>query len=252
MYNNYTLKAYKLKARTDECYTLKEDAEYLMKKLTSQLNLSDQRKLIWLPFDSDSSEFTKYCKKHKLNYINTSDDYRNHSDILEKCDIIISNPPFSKLIDIYNDFANAKKDFVLIVPLHAVSYKCFFKALQNKEIRFYNCKINKFVTDKNKVKYVNTLVLSNLTYLNLDKDIKHIDKHDQQHSTVSSKYKVFNNTTSFFNSDLKIAYVPISICSFNYFNKVKFLDISDHLLKDKENNKYYFKRFLVEKEDNIL
>lgn len=250
MYNNCTIKAYGLKARSDEYYTRKEDVEYLMKKVTSQLNLPDQNKLIWLPFDSDSSEFTKYCKKHKLNYINTSDDYKKHNDILAKCDIIISNPPFSKLIDIYNDFTNAKKDFVLIVPDASVSYKCFFKALQNKEIRFYNCKINKFIYD-NKVKSIHTLVLSNLTNLDLDKDIKHIDKFDQAQTTLSSKYKVFSNTSSFFNSDLKIAYVPISICSFNYFNKVKFLDIRDHLLKDKENNKYYFKRFLVEKEDDI-
>lgn len=245
------MKAYKMKARSDEYYTREEDVEYLMKKLTSQLNLPDQNKLIWLPFDSDSSEFTKYCKKHKLNYINTSDDYKKHNDVLAKCDIIISNPPFSKLIDIYNDFTNAKKDFVLIVPTTSVGYKCFFKALQNKQIRFYNCKISKFVTDDNKVKSISTLVLSNLTYLNLDKDIKHIDEFDQAQTTLSSNHKVFSNTSSFFNSDLKIAYVPISICSFDYFNKVKFIEIGEHLLKDKENNKYYFKRFLVEKEDDI-
>lgn len=246
MYNNYTRKAYNMEPRSDDWYTRAEDVRWIMEHLVEHLALKD--KLIWLPFDSDESEFTKYCKDHKLNFINTSDDYQNHEDILAKCDIIVSNPPFSLIRQIYNDFKQSGKDFVLIVPTLASPYVCFFNDLKQKKIRFYNAKINKFVTP-NGTKSVSTLLLSNLTDLKLDKEAKHKSKHEKGDTTISSKYKVFNDTMSFFESDIKKAYVPISVTAFDYFNKIKFIKIGWRLIRDNSSNstKYYFIRFLVEK-----
>lgn len=245
MYNNYTRKAYNLKPRSDECYTRAEDVSWIM----DHLDLKD--KLIWLPFDSDKSEFTKYCKKHELNFINTSDDYQNHKDLLDKCDIIVSNPPFSLISQIYNDFKQFGKDVVLIVPVLATSYACFFNGLKQKKIRFYNAKISKFNTPDGTIKMVNTLVLSNLTNLKLDKEVKHKSKYEKGNTTVSSKYKVFNDTMSFFESDIKKAWVPISVTNFDYFNKIRFIKIGWDLIKDNSQSKtkYYFVKFLVEKEN---
>jgi len=83
----------------DEYYTLMPTVEEIF-NIIDKNQFKD--KIIYSPCDDDNSNFVKYIKTHKeelqyKEYIYTSDDYNNHIDIFERCDYVITNPPFSKI-----------------------------------------------------------------------------------------------------------------------------------------------------------
>ena len=85
---------------SDEYYTSRAEVEYIFEEVLKKDQFKD--KIIYCPFDSDDSEFTKYLNEYKndlqlKDFWHTSDDYKNHMDLIEKADFIISNPPFSLL-----------------------------------------------------------------------------------------------------------------------------------------------------------
>ena len=87
--------------RYDEYYTRYEHVKNIFERYIPIEELKD--KIIYCPCDSDESNFVIYLKEHKddIQYkelIYTSDDFNTHLDLFEKCDIIITNPPFSKII----------------------------------------------------------------------------------------------------------------------------------------------------------
>lgn len=111
--------------RYDEYYTRYEHVKNIIERYIPIEELKD--KIIYCPCDSDESNFVIYLKEHKddIQYkelIYTSDDYNNHLDLFEKCDIIITNPPFSKIIKEFIPILNKvnKKFFILgsMVTLH--------------------------------------------------------------------------------------------------------------------------------------
>lgn len=99
--NTKLLKAQKLK--DDEFYTPYEQFECWLKKcLLDKL----QNKIIYCPCDAEWSNIVKVLKDYKdvLKYkelIYTSDDFRTHDDLFRKCDVVITNPPFSLSIEFY-------------------------------------------------------------------------------------------------------------------------------------------------------
>ena len=104
--------------RYDEYYTRYEHVKNIFERYIPNEELKD--KIIYCPCDSDESNFVIYLKEHKddIQYkelIYTSDDYNTHLDLFEKCDIIITNPPFSKIIKEFIPILNKvnKKFFIL-------------------------------------------------------------------------------------------------------------------------------------------
>ena len=98
----YCLNQFSKPKGSDEFYTTMEEVEYIFDHLTEDFT----NKIIYCPFDGDESNFVKYIKSHKnkLKYKDlwyTSDDWHNHLDLIKKADYIISNPPFSNLINYY-------------------------------------------------------------------------------------------------------------------------------------------------------
>ena len=84
----------------DEFYTTKEQVEETFRRIDKK---SFENKIIYSFCDDEKSEWVKYIKANKnelkyKEYIYTSDDYNNHIDLFEKADIVITNPPFSKII----------------------------------------------------------------------------------------------------------------------------------------------------------
>lgn len=84
----------------DEFYTKKEQVEETFRRID---NNQFEGKIIYSFCDDDESEWVKYIKANKnelkyKEYIYTSDDYNKHIDLFEKADIVITNPPFSKII----------------------------------------------------------------------------------------------------------------------------------------------------------
>lgn len=117
------------KRKYDEYYTAYPNVEYIFNKYIPKEYLKD--KIIYLPCDSDESNFTIYLKEHKDDFqykelINTADDYNTHYDLFEKCDVVITNPPFSKLISEFIPILNkCKKDFFIFgskVSMHSYYY----------------------------------------------------------------------------------------------------------------------------------
>ena len=92
------------KYKNDEYYTPKETVEFIFEKLIGYEFIKD--KIIYCPCDGEQSEFVKYLKEKKddLNYKDfwyTSDDFNTHIDLIKNADIVITNPPFSKIRNEY-------------------------------------------------------------------------------------------------------------------------------------------------------
>ena len=95
----------------DEWYTTKEHVEFIFNNYLNNEDFTD--KIIYCPADSDESEFVKYLKANKLRLKYkelwyTSDDWKNHKDLFDNCDYMITNPPFSL---IYKELSKLMKDF---------------------------------------------------------------------------------------------------------------------------------------------
>lgn len=119
----------------DEFYTRKEDIEADL----PEWNLSN--KIVYCCADSDESEFVKYfqqpgkCKK----LIYTSDDFRTHEDLFQECDVVVTNPPFSKKGDLAKILEKYKKDWILILPvLPSVNPLFFVKGFRFGEVKDFS------------------------------------------------------------------------------------------------------------------
>ena len=128
------------KRKYDEYYTSYANVYHIFNEYLPKEYLKD--KIIYLPCDSDESNFTIYLKEHKdeLQYkelINTADDYNTHYDLFEKCDVVITNPPFSKLLLEFIPILNrCKKDFFIFGGLVGM-YRYFQKFNDKGRIRFF-------------------------------------------------------------------------------------------------------------------
>ena len=123
--------------RYDEYYTRYEHVKNIFERYIPVEDLKD--KIIYCPCDSDESNFVIYLKEHKYDIqykelIYTSDDYNSHLDLFEKCDIIITNPPFSKIIKEFIPILNkVNKKFFILGSM--VSLWCYW-ILLNSNVKF--------------------------------------------------------------------------------------------------------------------
>lgn len=118
----------------DEIYTKRIDADQLVKYLKDN-NIIDNNSLIWLPFnDWQESNISKALldggySNQKL----TKDDFYS---LNESCDIIISNPPFSKRTKLFTRLIELDKPFILLQPIQAFNNNSFVKMLCKKSNDF--------------------------------------------------------------------------------------------------------------------
>lgn len=111
------------KKKNDEFYTPYSMVESIVKAFKEEL-WKDQ--IIYCPCDADWSNFPKYFKEHKeLGYKEiwqTSDDFHGHADLFERCDIIITNPPFSIIRDWLDFIAKFNKKVIYVCPPTHAAY----------------------------------------------------------------------------------------------------------------------------------
>lgn len=110
------------KNKNDEYYTPKETVEFIFEKLIGYEFIKD--KIIYCPCDGEQSEFVKYLKenKEKLNYKDfwyTSDDFNTHIDLIKNADLVITNPPFSKI----------RKEYFPLMKKYAKNYFFFHSTI---------------------------------------------------------------------------------------------------------------------------
>lgn len=218
----------------NEFYTLYEEVEYIFDHLTEDFT----NKIIYCPFDSDESNFVKYIKanKDKLKYKEfwyTSDDWYNHLDLIEKADYIISNPPFSELINHYKIEGNKKgklSDQGILRTFTKMNKKyllfgCIlslwkYKHICNDNIRYYRRKFSNFMRPDGSLQTHSSVVyITNLnntfksSKLNLTKPYKELD-------TYIAKTKIQEGLFIKRLKDIPYDYndwmfVPVTICLIN-------------------------------------
>lgn len=225
----------------DEFYTPAEFVQFLM----DQLDLANKK--IWLPFDSDKSEFTKYCKAHNLTYKNTSDDYKNHlRDEFDWCDTIISNPPFSLLSEIYNNLCRSSKSYILLAPMTAITRVSIFADIKDGKCFPYQVEATTgFIRPDGAIKKINTIILTNIKDLKLKRKRKSFRQlTDGVHCDPPYDNLInFNYTSSFINSPKKQGLVPITSLTSEYKDQFNLIKLITPYVK----NKKLFQRVLVSK-----
>ena len=139
----------------DEFYTRMEDVEEILKPF----NLKDKE--IYLCCDSEESNFVKYCESNNLNYINTSNDYKENESIFKNCDVIITNPPFSKWTEFFRYILKFNKKWIIFCPALSLSNKDFIELNSNEEARIIKC-IKKFIRPDGTKKSACASVITNI------------------------------------------------------------------------------------------
>ena len=231
----------------DEFYTPSDFVENLMSQLNDQLDLSNYK--IWLPFDSNKSEFTKWCNKHNLDYVNTSDDYKNHlTDEFKKCDLIVSNPPFSLLGQIFDDLCQSKTKYVLLEPRAALTRQNVFQAIRDNHCFPWILESTTgFIRPDGSTKRVNTIIITNIPNLKIKKKKKSWRQLTDgiKCDPPYERYTNFNNTSSFIVSNETSALVPITALVSEYKDGLE----PQRLIRPSVLNKKAFVRVLVTKKN---
>lgn len=88
-------------------------------------NNINRQLVVWCPFDTQDSEYVRYFKESsaKVIYgdIKTGEDFFKVS--VPECDLVISNPPFSRKREIMSKLFAAKIPFALLMNLQAMQYQ---------------------------------------------------------------------------------------------------------------------------------
>lgn len=104
--------------KNDELYTPKILVDIIIPYIPKD-------KVIWCPFDTDSSEFVLSLKENnfKVEYshiINGKDFFKYEPN---KWDIAVSNPPFSIKKEVFERLFSLKKPFAMIMNIMAINYQ---------------------------------------------------------------------------------------------------------------------------------
>lgn len=94
----------------------------LYNKLKKELK---REPIIWLPFDTKDSEYVKFCKNNKFKYIcshiwDGKDFFKFEPKIW---DIAISNPPFSKKLDVFKRLNSFNKPWAMLTNIMCLNYQ---------------------------------------------------------------------------------------------------------------------------------
>lgn len=77
-------------------------------------------KILWEAFWGDGTS-AKHLQSLGFNVISEDVDFFKAEHLMEKCDMIVSNPHFSKKYLILKHLVDKGKPFVLILPLHCIN-----------------------------------------------------------------------------------------------------------------------------------
>ena len=140
--NNNLNKARKIK--NDEYYTLMEDIE-------KELEHYDfTNKIVYCKTDTEDSNFVKYFKTRTeiKELIYSSYDFRSDEAIenLKRCDVVVTNPPFSLIKEYIPMLFEYKKDFLIVAPMQSFTYSYIFPYFKDNIINVGYNQIKNFNT----------------------------------------------------------------------------------------------------------
>jgi len=154
------------KTKNDEFYTLYEDIEKELKYYSEYF----ENKVVYCNCDTKDSNFYKYFKENfevlKLKDLLISDglDFRSEESInlLKKCDVVVTNPPFSLAGDFLAQLVDYNKDYIFIGHDTFITLKLPFALFREGKFFVGNNKVRDFVTPEKEIKSVNCHWFTNL------------------------------------------------------------------------------------------
>lgn len=183
----------------NEWYTLYSSVEYVFNNVDG-LKEYVKDKILYLPCDTEQSNIYKYLinNKEELNIkeiLMTSDDYYKHHDLYRKADIVITNPPFTKICKWILFLYEMNKEFIIWAPFTVFQYKSLSDYVIKDQLRCIcsnNKELNYFERPDGSIKYVGTIIIiSNI----------------QKFKSYSKKLKIDKkNTLEYLKQNNKIVY----------------------------------------------
>lgn len=83
-----------------------------------------------------TSVITRYDGKKLLKAPNGSGDFRDNVEIMEQCDIIVTNPPFSLFRQFLQQVISIKKQFIILGNINAITNKEIFTLMMKNKLWF--------------------------------------------------------------------------------------------------------------------
>lgn len=122
--------------KNDERYT----PPILVKPILDMIKTQSK---IWCPFDTESSEFVISLKEdgHNVIYSHISmgydffEIYDELNDVLKDVDYIISNPPFSRKLDVLRELYRIGKPFAMLMNIEILNYQEVGNFFLDKELQ---------------------------------------------------------------------------------------------------------------------
>ena len=156
----------------NEFYTLYSSVEYVFNNVEG-LKEYVKDKILYLPCDTEESNIYKYLINNKeelqiKEILRTSDDYYKHHDLYRKADIVITNPPFTKICKWILFLYEMNKEFIIWAPFTVYQFASLSKYIINDELKVicYGTEISNFLRPDGKIKRAtDTYILSNISYL---------------------------------------------------------------------------------------
>ena len=114
----------KMKRTNDEWYTVPSSWDKILEYI-------DKKHIIYEAFYGGGDTY-KYFKKKGFKVIGKPNyDFFEDEKLIKKCDVVISNPPFSSKYKIMERLVKHNKPFILILPLHCINTISFRKCFNN-------------------------------------------------------------------------------------------------------------------------
>ena len=183
----------------NEFYTLYSSVEYVFNNVEG-LKEYVKGKILYLPCDTEESNIYKYLINNKeelqiKEILHTSDDYYKHHDLYRKADIVITNPPFTKICKWILFLYEMNKEFIIWAPFTVFEHKSLTYYVIKDQLRCIihnNKELNYFERPDGSIKQVgNIVIISNI----------------QKFKSYSKKLKINKkNTMEYLKQNNKIVY----------------------------------------------
>ena len=184
--------------KKDEYYTPSILVDAIIPYLKTNPNTFDippEKLTIWCPFDTENSEFVIRLKEAGFKVIYThiwrGQDFFNYEP-QEEYHYIVSNPPFTQKLQVFERLYELKKPFAMVMGLPILNYQqvgTFFHQKQNEGNNLQLLIVDKKVSfDGNTASFNNSYFCWNV----LDKDIvfHHLEHNNSRtHYTPSRMFK---------------------------------------------------------------
>ena len=159
-------------AKDDEFYTLYTDVEKIFEIIP---NKKDYHFI--LPFNDIHSSFKNYCEIHDLEHSSGNMDYKEFNYNIPN-GLVVSNPPFSKFREIINFYMFYGIKFILVAPLHGLTYSNVFNYWKEWKLNPLFLELDWFKRPDGSKKDVQCYLLTNLPlYFFNDKETGNINQN---------------------------------------------------------------------------